>query len=346
MAKTVWGENETQYFYSLTPSAILNSFEQASGYKTTGRCLALNSMENRVYELELEHEESPTSRKSLWQNFRIVKFYRPGRWTRAQIQEEHDFLFELISNEIPVVAPLKFNDESVFEDAETGLYFAIFLKIGGRQPDELTLDRVDQIGRLFARIHLVGQARSAQHRLRLNPITYGMDSLNFLLEHEILPPEIRDAYQDTVLEIVHASTPMFEATKFQRIHGDSHLGNILWGTEGPFVVDFDDFVMGPSVQDFWLMLPGRDRHAQDLLRRLITAYRQLKDFDHSDLRLIEPLRALRFVHFHAWIAKRWQDPAFPRAFEDFGTSVFWRIQLQDLRDQLTLIKSDNNWHIL
>jgi Ser/Thr protein kinase RdoA (MazF antagonist) len=338
MSSSAWGSAETKYFFELTPERILDAVE-ASGIRCTGRCLTLNSMENRVYEVELELDEgvqinSPSDR------FRIVKFYRPGRWSKEQILQEHEFLLDLKQAEIPAVAPLPFADGTTLQSApDVGIWYAIFPKVGGRSPDELTPEQIDRIGRLLARIHQVGAQKTAPARIQLNPATYGIENLKYLIDSQSVPSDIRPRYQQTVEELCRIVTPWFEKTAVQRIHGDCHLGNLVWGSQGPFFVDFDDMVRGPCIQDFWLLIPGRDEESTRKLDMMIRAYEQMKPFDWDSLRLVEPLRALRFVHFSAWIAKRWNDPAFTRTFTQFGTPRYWQEQLLDLQEELELIQA-------
>lgn len=334
---SAWGEASTQYFYELTPERILDAVEQSLGVRCTGRALALNSMENRVYELEIELEPAPRDPAA---RFRIVKFYRPGRWSEAQIREEHQFLTELEELEIPAVAPLRFTDGDTLHrlrDAE--LWYAVFPKIGGRSPDELNDDQLAQVGRLLARVHNVGASHPAQHRICLTPEVYGIANLRDLVDRGVIPVEYRQNYIATVEQICALSTPWFISVAMQRIHGDCHMGNLLYGRSGLFFVDFDDMVMGPAVQDVWLLIPGRDAEAQRQLQVMLDAYETMRAFDRRSLRLIEALRALRFVHFSAWIARRWTDPAFPRAFAHFGTPRYWAEQLADLREQLSLLST-------
>ncbi len=333
---SAWGEAETQYFYDLTPDVILESAEKV-GLRCTGRVMQMNSMENRVYEVEVEMDEALVRTPS--DRARVVKFYRPGRWTKHQIAEEHQFLSDLQQAEVPVVASLPMADGSTFQVVPgLGIFCAVFPKRGGRHPTEMTHEELKRVGRLLARMHSVGSQRKAEHRIVLNTETYGWDNLDYLLESEALPEEIEDSYADTVEEICKISEPWFAEAECQRIHGDCHLGNLLWTDNGPFWVDFDDMVQGPCVQDLWLVVPGRDEESLESREMLLEGYEELREFNRSTLRLIEPLRALRFVHFSAWIAKRWTDPAFPRRFEFFGSKRYWEEQLGDLHEQLRLIK--------
>lgn len=334
--QSAWGDESTKFFHELTPDRILDAVERSLGVRCTGRAMALNSMENRVYELELELDELPRNPSA---RFRIAKFYRPGRWSETQIREEHQFLADLQELEIPAVAPLPFVDgDTLHRLPDVGLWYAVFPKIGGRSPDELSDEQLAQVGRLLARMHNVGASRPAPHRIALTPETYGLANLRYLVGSNALPPELRTSFVTTVESICALTAPWFAAAGQQRIHGDCHLGNLLSGREGLFFVDFDDMVRGPAVQDLWLLVPGRDEEAQRQLQVMIAAYEMMRPFDRRSLRLIEALRALRFVHFSAWIAKRWQDPAFPRAFPHFGSERYWGEQLADLREQLGLLQ--------
>jgi Ser/Thr protein kinase RdoA (MazF antagonist) len=326
---TAWGAGETVLFAELTPDRILREVEEI-GVRCTGRVLPLHCMENRVYELEIEVDEpvaSPSDR------FVVAKFYRPGRWTAEQIAEEHAFVADLLEAEIPVAAPRPFPDGSTLRRmADAPIWFTVFPKAGGRSPDELLDDQLPRLGRLLARMHAVGATRAAPHRIQLDPDTYGRGSLEVLREVGALPTEIATRYGALVERICTASAPLFAAAEVQRVHGDCHLGNLLWADAGPRLVDFDDMVRGPCVQDVWMLIMGRDEEARRQRDVLLTAYEQMRAFDRRTLALIEPLRALRMVHFSAWIAKRWKDPAFPRTFPHFGTARWWQDQLEALSD--------------
>lgn len=335
--QNAWGSGATRHFFELTPDKVLDAVESVTGFRCTGRLMALNSMENRVFEVEIEMEEAakPSDR------FLICKFYRPGRWSAEAILEEHGFLQELAELEIPVVAPQILQDDSTLMILpEEELFFAIFPKFSGRSPDELNAEQLEQVGRLLARIHNVGAARKAPHRITLTPDSYGRANLNFLLEANVLPASSKEAYRQNVEKICTLSEPIFAQaqSKFHRLHGDCHLGNLLFGREGLFFVDFDDMVNGPAVQDIWLLTPGRDEETLRQREVLIRGYEMMRPFDRNSLRLIEALRALRMIHFSAWIAKRWQDPSFPKAFPSFGTDRYWQEQLRDLNEQISLLQ--------
>jgi Ser/Thr protein kinase RdoA (MazF antagonist) len=330
------GSPETKFFFELTPEKILDAVEKL-GVRCTGRCLPLNSMENRVYEVEIELPDDAPKRGT--ERFRIVKFYRPGRWTKEQIQEEHQFLLDLKEYEIPAVAPLAdAQGTTLFQLPGLAMFYAVFPKQGGRNPEELDNMQMIQAGRLLARMHNVGAIKPAANRIRITPENIAGQSLEFLLDTDSLPRDIAEQYESLVRNICDISSPWFESAVFHRIHGDCHLGNLLWSGEGPFWVDFDDMAQGPAVQDLWLLLPGRDDYAQQKLNLLLEGYQQMREFDRRTLRLIEPLRAMRMIYFTAWIAKRWDDPAFRSAFVEFGTPRYWREQLIQLQEQLEWIQ--------
>jgi Ser/Thr protein kinase RdoA (MazF antagonist) len=328
--------SDTRFFFELTPDKVLAAVESA-GLRTTGRCLALNSFENRVYDVELEWEgEDKPPHPSF--HHRIAKFYRPGRWSREQVLEEHRFVSELAEAEIPAIAPLAFEDGSTLQRMpESEIFFALFRKVGGRAPDELSLEQLVRIGRLLGRIHNVGATSRAPSRVRLGPDTYGRANLDFLLQGEWIPLEFRSRYRAAVEAILEKTTPWFQDVETHRLHGDCHLGNLLWSVEGPFFLDFDDMVSGPAVQDLWLLLPGRDEESRRRMEALLEGYEEMRRFDRSTLRLVEPLRALRYIHYTAWIARRWEDPAFPLAFPQFGSHRYWSDETQDMEGQLRMI---------
>lgn len=324
-------EDSTKYFFELTPDRILDAVESI-GVRCTGRALALNSMENRVYEVEIEVAD-PSSISSRHESFRVAKFYRPGRWTTEQIQEEHEFLGELLANDIPVVAPIAFPDGSTVQQLkESEIWYSVFPKFGGRIKDELSDEELTRIGRLIARVHLVGGMHPSNARVHLTPKTYGRDNLAYLLERSLVVPTIRDYYSRVVNDICSVAENWLSGVQYQRLHGDTHLGNILWTESGCHILDFDDMVMGPPIQDLWLIAAGRDEESMYRREILLAGYEQLKALDRSTLRLIEPLRALRIIHFSAWIGRRWDDPSFKRVFPDYGSEEYWRDQLATLSE--------------
>lgn len=330
MSSSVWGDQKTEFFFQLTPETILNAIDQI-GFKTTGRVLTLNSMENRVYEIEVS--ESRDKEYSI-----IAKFYRPGRWHKNQILDEHKFLLDLTEAEVPVIPPLVIGGETLFKDETTQLEFALFPKKGGRAPDEMSFEQLEILGRQLARLHSVGKMEEAQHRLYLNPEIFGQQNLSYLVESKSIPAHIESLYENKVSQLIKLMTPLFKNIKTQRIHGDCHLGNIIYrDQEGMFFIDFDDMANGPCVQDIWLLVPGRDQEALVNREVFLEAYQSMNNFNYQELKLIEPLRALRYIHFTAWIAKRWEDPSFKQAFPYFGDESYWQKQLQDIEEQTNLI---------
>ncbi len=316
-----------QRYARLTPEQVLNAIE-TSGQRSTGRFLILNSYENRVYQFELENGK--------WV---VGKFYRPGRWSRETILAEHQFLAELVEDEIPVASPLTLNNGETVGEIE-GIFYALFPRIGGRAPEEPSDDQLRQLGRLLARIHNVGARREEPHRPQLTPEIYGRKNLEFLLESGLLDPQARDVYEATVINLLKRIEPMFQGVPVHRIHGDCHLNNLLWSPAGPTFLDFDDMRIGPAAQDIWLLVPAYDAEGQRQRKLLVETYGEMRDFHPSWLRLVEPLRALRFIHYSTWIAKRWADPIFPRTFSYFGTLMYWQREIQDLREQIARLDND------
>ena len=343
MTRSAWGDDQTQYFFQLTPERVLAAVE-ASGLLCTGRCSALGSYENRVYEVELEEGEMPAlpgvpagSSMERFARRRVAKFYRPGRWSEEQILEEHRFLADLAEAEVPVVAPIAFADGRTLHVTPDGIRYAIFPKVGGRAPEELSDEQLMRLGRLLARIHAVGASRPAPSRVRIGPDTYGRANLEFLLSRRLIPGEFEFRYRDAAEKICAAAEPIFATASYHRIHGDCHLSNLLWSDQGPFFLAFDDMLMGPAVQDVWLLVPGRDEEALRSRELLVEGYEEMRSFDRTQLRMVEYLRALRFIHYTAWLARRWEDPAFPQAFPDFGSQRYWEKETRDLEEQLRLV---------
>lgn len=316
----------TDLFLRLTPDLVLKSVE-AAGFEPSGHCLALNSLENRVYDLRLEDGTHV-----------VAKFYRPQRWSKEAILDEHRFLLELKEAEIPVCAPLVFKDGATLHEVE-GIWYAVWPRTGGRAPDELDDEQVEMLGRLLGRIHNVGAAHPAAARRTLDAATYVHEPVRFLKEGRFLPPEWESRYLKAAEAIASAYEREAKGVPRHRIHGDCHLGNLLRGKDGFFFLDFDDMLMGPAVQDVWMLLGGRDEEAVRQREVFLEAYRQFRPFQHRWLRLIEPLRALRFIHYSAWIARRWHDPAFPHAFPHFDTAQYWERETIDLEAQVNLIQA-------
>ena len=311
----------SDFFYSITPDRVLRAVE-AGGYAPTGHCSALTCLENRVYDIRLEDSSHV-----------VVKFYRPNRWTREAILEEHRFLLDLHEVEIPVCSPVAFPDGATLHEVE-GIHYAVWPRTGGRAPDEFNDQEVEILGRLLARIHNVGAARTAEHRQRLDARTAAHEPLRQLEAGGFIPPECQGRYREAVETVASLYDAWSEDVPVHRIHGDCHVGNLLRGDQGWFFLDFDDFVTGPAVHDVWMLLPGRDAEGRRQRELLIDAYRQFRDFNDRWLRLVEPLRAFRFVFYAAWIARRWEDNAFPAAFPHFGTAEYWENETRDLEEHV------------
>jgi Ser/Thr protein kinase RdoA (MazF antagonist) len=311
--------SETPY-EGLSPDRILDALESAA-FEPTGGLLALNSYENRVYQIELEDGE-----------FVVAKFYRPGRWTDQAIIEEHAFTLELVEHELPVVPPLVRDGSSLFE--HQGFRFAVFPRQGGYPPNLEDPDAFAVLARTLARIHNVGQTQRFNHRVSLTVDRLGTEPRAFLLTGNWLPPDIEEAYAtltEHLLADISARMPAPEAG--QRIHGDCHMGNVLWRGDTPHFVDMDDCQTGPEVQDLWMLLSGEHHERQGQLNRLLDAYLPFHELNLATLDLIEPLRTLRIMHHAAWLARRWHDPAFPVAFPWFDTERYWSEHVLELREQ-------------
>jgi len=307
-------------YAGLTPDLILDALE-ATGFEPTGSLLELNSYENRVYQLALEDG-----------SFVVSKFYRPARWTNEQILEEHRFTQELVEHELPAVGPLERNGATLFEHA--GFRFAVFPRQGGHAPNIENQDDLKVLARTLARIHSVGAIAPFATRPSLTVQRLGFDSQEFLLANQFIPLELEPAYSSITAHLLERITPLFEdAAHWRRIHGDCHLGNLLWRDNLPHFVDFDDCVNGPPIQDLWMLLSGERDEREGQLKMILDAYQQFASFDLASLRLIEPLRTLRIMHHAAWIARRWHDPAFPRAFPWFDSEKYWSEHILNLREQ-------------
>jgi Ser/Thr protein kinase RdoA (MazF antagonist) len=309
-------------FSDLTPDTVINAVEDALDVECTSVCRPLNSYINRVYEVALADGGSL-----------VAKFYRPGRWSRTALQDELDFLHELAEDEVPVISPLV-NPEGDLLHKLGDTSFAVFPKKGGRPLDEPSMKDWEQLGRLIGRMHVVGARREPQDRIHLHPENSTVEHLNFTLDSGTLCSKYGDAYEDTVNDLIDLITPLFEDIAVQRIHGDCHRQNILYRPgEGYHLLDFDDMAVGPAVHDLWLMLPDRLPRARPELDRLLEGYETFVSFDHSTLKLIEPLRVMRYIHFTAWCAHQKADGGFARLAPDWGTSEFWGQEIDDLMRQ-------------
>lgn len=314
-------EGEVPYA-GLGPDQVLAAVESL-GLLCDGRMLALNSYENRVYQIGIE-EQTPL----------VGKFYRPGRWSRAEIEEEHAFAIELAERELPVVAPLSFDGRTLHE--YEGFLFALYPRQGGRWPELQDPDDRLRMGRLLGRIHAVGAAREFRHRPRIELDDYMMQPPEFLLAGEFIPRELETAYRTLIADLrvrVEACFARSGGVRFIRLHGDCHLGNVLWTDAGPHFVDLDDCRSGPAIQDLWMLVSG-DRMQQSIeLSEIVEGYEEFFSFDRRELHLVEALRTMRMVHYAGWLASRWHDPAFPQAFPWFAEPRYWEEHILSLREQ-------------
>jgi Ser/Thr protein kinase RdoA (MazF antagonist) len=315
-------------FAALTPDLVLDAVDSA-GFVSDARVLALNSYENRVYQVGIE-DEQPL----------IAKFYRPDRWSDAAILEEHQFTAELAECEVPVVAPLILNGQSLFQHA--GFRFALFPRRGGRAPEPGNLDQLYRLGQLLGRLHAVGSSRPFAHRETLAVDNFGHASLKTLLDGGFVPRSLLPAYESVARDLLRKVDQLFAGVRYQsiRLHGDCHPGNMMCRDEVLHIVDLDDCRTGPAVQDLWMMLAGDRQERLGQLSELMDGYQEFHDFDPRELPLIEGLRALRLMHHSAWIARRWDDPAFPRAFPWFDNERYWGDQILALREQLSALDEE------
>jgi len=322
---------DSKPYERLTPDAVLDALESI-GLRGDGRMLGLNSYENRVYQVSLE--DNPRGTEGTRPSYVVAKFYRPGRWTDAQILEEHAFGLELAEREIPVVAPRVLAGKSLH--TFNAYRFAVYDRRGGRPP-ELEDDKVlEWIGRFLGRIHAVGATAPFRARPALNADTFGEEPRDWLFQSGLIPEELEEVWVSTVDLALSAVKNRFEQssqTRSIRLHGDCHVGNILWTDQGPHFVDLDDARMGPAAQDLWMLLAGDRATATRQLKSLIDGYERFHRFNREELALIEPLRTLRLIHYAAWIGRRWDDPAFPAAFPWFGSTRYWQDRILELREQ-------------
>jgi len=326
------GDPPPQNFSNLTPDCVLSAVESV-GFHTDSRLLALNSYENRVYQIGIEGG-APL----------VAKFYRPERWTGAAILEEHAFVQELVEREIPVVPALAVNGITLhsFE----GFRFAVFKKRGGRAPELEDRDTLEWMGRFLGRIHAIGALKPFYHRPTLDIASFGEQPRDYLLTHRFIPTDLDAAYRSVVNQALDGVRRCFgRAGDVQalRLHGDCHAGNVLWTDEGPHFVDFDDSRMGPAVQDLWMLLSGERSDMARQLTDVLAGYEDFCDFDERELHLVEALRTLRLLHYAAWLAQRWDDPAFKQAFPWFNTQRYWQDRILELREQIALMDEQPLW---
>jgi Ser/Thr protein kinase RdoA (MazF antagonist) len=325
-------------FTRLTPDCVLDALDSVlatTGVRTDGRLLPLNSYENRVYQVGVE--DGPPV---------IAKFYRPQRWSNEAILEEHAFVAELAAREIPAV-PARVADGRTLHEYD-GFRFAIFERRGGRAPDIDRRDTLEWMGRFIGRIHALGRSAPYVERPTLDIRSFGYEPRDFLLASDFVPADVRAAYEAAVMLALEGVERAFERAgdlTLLRLHGDCHPSNVLWTDAGPHFVDFDDSRMGPAVQDLWLLLPGGRADASRALADLLAGYEDFCEFEPRELHLIEALRTLRLIHYAAWLARRWDDPAFPAAFPWFNTQRYWEDRVLELREQIGAMEEGPLWPV-
>ncbi|MDJ0760750.1 MAG: serine/threonine protein kinase [Woeseiaceae bacterium] len=316
-------------YADLTPDDFLAALERL-GFACDGRFLALNSYENRVYQVGLDDGHSI-----------VVKFYRPNRWTDEQILEEHTFTRELAEQEISVVAPQVIDGSSLKLMDQFRL--AVYPCRGGRAPELDNLDMLEQLGRLIARIHLVGEQQPFEHRPEVDVESYAIEPRDYLLDNDFIPPELHDAYlgvTDLLLEGIDQCAARSGGFDVLRLHADFHPGNVLVNRDAFHIVDFDDCRSGPAVQDIWMFLSGDRSEQTPQLAAILDGYQQFRPFDATELHLIEALRSMRIIHYAGWLAKRWTDPAFKQAFPWFDSVRYWDEHILTLREQVSAMQED------
>ncbi|MFL9925503.1 serine/threonine protein kinase [Herbaspirillum lusitanum] len=322
-------------FASLSPDMVLDALDSV-GLRGDGRLLALNSYENRVYQVGME--EGPPL---------VAKFYRPLRWSDEAILEEHAFVAQLVAQEIPVVPAMQLEQGLTLQEFQ-GFRFAAFARHGGRAPELDNPDTLEWMGRFIGRIHAVGMQQPYVKRPALDIFTFGEEPRDYLLAHDFIPMDLLASYKTTVaqaLDGVRRSYDRAGAVRNLRLHGDCHVGNVLWTDAGPHFVDFDDSRSGPAIQDLWMLLSGERNDMQRQLADLLAGYESFCDFDARELYLIEALRTLRLIHYAAWLARRWADPAFPAAFPWFNTQRYWQDRILELREQIALMDEAPLWPV-
>lgn len=314
-------------FETLSPDTVIDAVEAAIGQRMTGFTAPLPSYINRVYELQTMAGERV-----------IAKFYRPGRWERAALEEEHQFMQDCAAAEIPVVLPMELQNGYTIE-AVNGIYFSVYPKRLGREFEIIEDEDWQRIGTLIARIHNVGQTREAPNRIHLHPTVSTAGDVQRLVESGHIPPRYLDEFENVCGRILEMATPLFEGTERIRIHGDCHSGNVIYRPEsGIMLIDFDDMMTGPPIQDLWFLLPEYAEKCQWEIEMMVEGYELFRPFDQTSILLIEPLRAMRIIYFMAWCSRQANDFQFRNNFPDWGSDAFWQIELNGLNNQLVIIK--------
>lgn len=322
-------EHEKSPFPLLTPDIIISLAEKQLGCNCQAICNQLNSYINRVFELKTVDD------KGL-----IIKFYRPGRWTGTALEEADAFILELQKAEIPVVAPMLLASQTTLAEHE-GCLFSIFPRFGGRFLDEFSDEQWLEIGRLLGRMHLIGAATEAHHRNRLHPLHMTSQQVDFLTRGNFMPPHQKNTFHNLCTELIDHIAPLFDTAETIRLHGDCHFANLIHRPdESFFLIDFDDMVNGPPVQDVWMLFPSYRQDSLPEIELFLEGYQTFRHFDRQSLGLIEPLRAMRYIHYAAWCAQQSQDPGFARQNPQWGTELYWQEEINDLIEQLKRIQRE------
>ncbi|GAA6134014.1 serine/threonine protein kinase [Oceaniserpentilla sp. 4NH20-0058] len=315
-------------YEKLTPDTVLNAIDhilEPLGWLTSGHQLALNSYENRVYQIGIEEQKDV-----------VAKFYRPGRWSRETILQEHEFTLFAKEDELPVVAPMVIDGESLFE--YQGFYIALFPKQGGHSGHIEHLDEFEQMGRLIARLHQTANAVECDQRGNMTPQKFARDSRQFLLDNHFIDDSLLPAYETLSLDICNRLDELWNEPKMQLVHGDLHASNLIWFQEEPYMLDLDDCIRAPRIQDMWMLLNGDRDQMQAQLAAMARGYEMFLPFPVDQVPLIEVLRTMRLMHYSAWLAKRWDDPAFKMAFPWFNTPRYWSEEILNLREQFSALQ--------
>jgi Ser/Thr protein kinase RdoA (MazF antagonist) len=320
-------DNDIHNYSQLVPDTIINAIESLD-YISDKRFLALNSYENRVYQVGIENEQPI-----------IAKFYRPARWTDEMIREEHQFTLELANADLPVVAPLTINNETIFYFE--GYRFSLYPRFGGYAPELDNPDHLLQLGRILGQLHNIGETKSFVERPEITIEDFAIKPIKYITENNFIPGDLEIAYSTLTDDLLSRIKTCFEQAgsyKSLRLHGDCHQGNILTRDDKFYIVDFDDSRTGPAVQDIWMFLSGDRQYMTARLNDFMEGYTEFRDFAPRELHLIEALRTLRLIHYAAWLAQRWEDPAFPIAFPFFNTQNYWEEHILSLREQASLMQ--------
>jgi Ser/Thr protein kinase RdoA (MazF antagonist) len=318
-------------FHDLTPDRVITLVENELGMPCTNLCRPLISYINRVYELQAEDGAGL-----------VAKFYRPGRWSEKGLLDEHNFIVELAEQEIPVVAPLKLRDNRTL-GRHGNTYFAVFPKKGGRSFDEYNDDQWLELGHLLGRTHNVGAVNKPEDRLTMAPYRSTRQQVDYILNSNFIPPDLLEKYKDLTSSLINEIGALFDKIEMIRIHGDCHFSNLIYRPDESFyIIDFDDMVMGPAVQDFWMLLPGYLEDSLAEVEIFLEGYESFRNFNRQSLRLIEPLRAMRYIHYTAWCAYQVAEDGESRVAVDFGSHEYWQGEINDLADQLERIRSEGS----